>query len=130
MKTLLRERITGTTNTSNAVDVSIPQIKPGQSAYITHLALENDSGESVTVFFGVLSMGTLIKLWAKQTVADSDAVGIQVTLPLLEGDKLTAQVTGSAKSGKVVFAAGGELLDDRPEIVEVVQETTQGTTNA
>jgi hypothetical protein len=120
MRQPLRQRITGTTNTSTAVDVSIPQIKAGQTAYVTHLALQNASGESVDVLFGILNGSTFQQIWAKQTVADGDAIGVLLTFALLEGDKLTARVTGSAKSSTVTFIVSGSLEDQTPEVVEVV----------
>ncbi len=121
MRQLLRERIKSTTNAGNPVDVSLPQIKPGQAAYITHIALTNASGESVTVLFGITSQGDFTQIWPKQTVAQGDAYGAQVTLPLLEGDRLTARVTGTSLSGPVTFAAGGELHDNTPDVVTVTE---------
>ena len=116
----LRERIIGTTNAATAVDISIPQIKPGQSALITHLALANASGEIVDVAFGITSLGVFDQFWAVLSAATGDAIGVHVILKLLEGDKLTARVTGTANHGPVTFIVSGTLSDETPEVVEVV----------
>lgn len=130
MLTPLRSRITGTTNGSTAVEVKLPQIKPGQLARVRHLALSNQSGESVTLRFGLITMGSFTPIWAKQTVADADAFGALVDLILLEGDVLAAEVTGSAKSSTVIFIASGELHTNQPEIVEVIQAPAGANQNA
>lgn len=117
----LRQRITGSTNTSTAVDLALPQVKAGEVWRITHLAIFNESGESVTVKFGLLNGSTFQQIWAKQTVADSDAYGTEVLLLLLEGDKLDAQVTGSADKGKITFIVSGELHVEEPEVIAVTE---------
>ena len=121
MRTPLRIRMFTYTNAATPVNIDTPQIKPGQIARITHLALENESGESVTVKFGVEAYGSFDQLWANATVADSDAIGVMLNVLLLEGDKLRCRVTGAAKSGKITFLASGELEDTSPEVVQVTE---------
>jgi hypothetical protein len=121
MREPLRQRITGSTNTSSAVDVALRQVKPGEVWRVTHLALFNESGESVTLKLGLLQGSTFQQIWAKQTVADADAFGVAVEILLLEGDKLDAQVTGTAKIGKVTFIVSGELHQVGPQLVIVKQ---------
>lgn len=117
----IRSRILGTTNGSNVVNVDLPQIKPGQIARITHAAVENESGESITLKFGVESQGSFDQIYANQTVADSDAFGVMLNFLLLEGDKFRARVQGSSASGKVTFVVSGELIDNQPEVVTVTE---------
>jgi hypothetical protein len=115
----IRERLSGITNAGTTVTLSGQQIKPGQLAHVRHLALANASGESVDAVFGVTSQGTFMAIWAKQTVADADAVGVELEFNLLEGDKPGVQVTGTAKKGNVTFIISGTLSDQVPEVVAV-----------
>ena len=121
MRQPLRQRITGQTNTMNAVDLALEQVKPGEVWRVTHLALHNESGESVKLYFGLLNGSTFQQIWAEQTVADADAYGVMVNFLALEGDKLTARVTGTAKTALVTFIVSGELLAIGPEVVIVEQ---------
>lgn len=126
----IRQRITGSTDGSTAVDITLPQVKADQVWRITHLAFQNASGESVTLAFGLLDGSNFTQIWANQTVADSDGFGTQLNFLLLEGDKLSARVTGSAKTGKVIFSVSGELHSPGPGIIEVVQAPAPGAQNA
>lgn len=122
----LRDRRSATTNAGSAVDVTIPAIKPGQRARVRHLALHNQSGESVKVAFGILEGSTFHQLYAIQTVANGDAFGVLVDIMLLEGDTLDAQVTGTANKSTVTFIVSGELEDQSPVAVLVAADPPPG----
>lgn len=106
----LRIRQTATTNAATAVNVTAQTLLPGTLARIGHLALANRSGESVTVLFGITDIVGFTQFFAKQTVADGDAFGAMVDIFLLEGDQLTAVVTGAANHSTVELYASGELI--------------------
>lgn len=125
MRTLIRERIFGTTNAGSAVIIKGTAIKPGQTALVRHFALHNSSGEAVDALFGIVTIDGFIGVWGSQNAADGAAAGAEVALPLLEGDTPAVQVTGTSKKSTVIFLVGGEVLDNRPEVVEIVQETPQ-----
>lgn len=122
----LRERRVATTNAGTAVDVTIPQIKPGQRARVRHLALHNESGETVTVAFGILEGATFHQVYAIQSVATADAFGVLVDLLLLEGDTLDARVKGTANTAKVTFIVSGVLEDQNAGAVVVVADPPPG----
>ena len=121
MRQPLRQRITGSTNAATAVDITLPQVRSGEVWRVTHLALFNESGESVTLQLGLLDGATFQQIWAKQTVADSDAFGVEVDLLMLEGDKLDARVTGSAKTGKITLVVSGLLHSPGPDAFIIEQ---------
>ena len=121
MRQPLNQRITGATNSGTAVDVALAQVKPGQVWHVTHLALYNQSGESVKVDFGLLNGSVFQQIWAEQTVADADAYGAEVNFLLLEADKLDARVTGAAKIGPVTLIVSGELQQPGPDYVIIEQ---------
>lgn len=123
MRTAIRERVLGTTNAASAVQIASQQIKPGQIARITHLALHNQSGESVTAQFEVDQQGDFTQIWPEETVADGDAYGAHVDILLLEGDRIAARVVGTAKSSTVRFFVSGTLDDGGPELVAVTEVT-------
>jgi len=123
MITPLRYRLRSTTNAATAINVDLPQIKPGQFARISHAAVENESGEAVTLLLGIESQGQFDQIYAKQTVANADAFGVMLNLLLLEADKFRARITGAANSSTVTFIVSGELHDSSPEIVEVVTKS-------
>ena len=114
-------RLGGSTNPFPAVYLPPPQVKPGEVWRVTHLALFNESGESVTLQLGLLDGATFQQIWAKQTVADSDAFGVEVDLLMLEGDKLDARVTGSAKTGKITLVVSGLLHGPGPDAFIIEQ---------
>lgn len=107
----VRTRRTATTNAATAVDVTGDKVMPEQIMHLRHIALANNSGESVTLLFGILTGADFVQILAKQTVATGDAYGTEIDLLLLEGDQLSARVTGAADKGLVELFVSGKLLD-------------------
>lgn len=119
MKIPLRIRQSSTSNAAVAVNILAPAVKPGEIWRVRHAALDNESGESVKVAFGITDIGGLLRIAAIATVATGDAGSIFTDVLLTEGDRLTAQVTGTADKGPVTLFVSGEIL--RPDtVVEVV----------
>lgn len=101
----------GTTNAGTAVLVSAQAMLPGQLAEVKHVALANNSGESVAVTFGIVVQGTFIPIAAKTaTVADADATSLVTDFIVREGEALTAKVLGSAAKSKVTLIASGDFM--------------------
>jgi hypothetical protein len=107
-------RQTAITNAGTAVNVYAPRLRPGQRALVTHLALMNRSGETVTVQFGVTDQVGFQQIWAQQSVSNSDGVGVLLSFLLYENDVLTAVVTGTADKGTVTLIASGEIHNPDP----------------
>lgn len=100
------------TNAATAVNVTAPIVKPGETWLVRGVALDNESGEQITVAFGIISMGQFIRVGALATVASGDAFSATAYLLLREGEELAAQVTGAALSGPVILAASGWICTD------------------
>lgn len=105
---LLNVQQTAITNASTAVNVYSDQVPPGVHWEVSHLALMNRSGESVTCEFGLTDIVGFRQIYAKQTIADGDAFGVNLDLNVLEGEKLTAVVTGTANKSTVTLIASGK----------------------
>lgn len=110
MKTPLIIRETGQTNGATPSNIVAVPIPPGQTWLVRGVALDNESGEQITVAFGILSMGQFTRVGALATVANGDATSGTAWLLLREGEKIAAQVTGAALSGPVTFVASGLIF--------------------
>lgn len=98
----------GTSNASTAADVTAPSIPAETVVEVYNVSLQNASGESVTVEFGITDIVGFRRLCAKATVASADSVLVAVDWFLVEGDKLTARVTGTSNKSVVTMYASGE----------------------
>lgn len=103
----LGERATATTNAGTAVNVDSQKVPPGEVWRLNFAALNNESGENVSLAWAVVRGSQVIKL--KYTAALATAAGdILDPQPLLfEGDLLRAVVTGSANSSLVTLLFTG-----------------------
>ncbi len=115
MRSPLIIRETGSTNAATPANIVTTTIPPGQTWLVRGVALDNESGEQITVAFGVISMGQFTRMGALATVANDDATSGTAYLLLREGEKLAAQVTGAADSGPVLFSASGWIFCDEDE---------------
>jgi hypothetical protein len=68
---------------------------------VQSLSANNQSGESVTVSFSVVTSSEVIQLAPLATVATGDAVGPYLTPLLVEGQKIRATFKGTAMTGPV-----------------------------
>lgn len=106
----LAERKTAITNAGTAVNVTLQAVQPGELWSITDYSLFNESGESVTVIPGFLSMGTFIGFDQTYTVANGAAFGsYYVHKHLQDGEQFCMQVKGAALKGKVTMIVSGTV---------------------
>lgn len=112
MRTPLIIRREASTNAATAVNVTALPLQPGETWLVRGVALDNESGESITVAFGILSMGAFTRVGALATVASGDAFAGTAYLLLREGEQLAAQVIGAALTGPVTMAASGWICTD------------------
>lgn len=118
---MLKFQRAGNTDSSTPVDIVLPAIAPEQCARVRFVALENTSGESVTLQLGIIQLGSFHQIYAKQTVANNDAFGALVDIHLGEGDTFSARVTGASDSGPVQLFVHGAFANLQPE-VEAIEE--------
>lgn len=113
----------GTTTT----DFSSPPIKPGQIGRVRYVALNTtDPTNTITVQLGITRQGTFIQLVVKTNVAKADALGVLVDWILLEGDQITARLTGAGANDQFTFYASGELHEDGDGAVVVALDPPPG----
>lgn len=99
------------TNGATPVNVTALVLQPGETWLVRGVALDNESGEQITVAFGIVSMGAFTRIGALATVATGDAFSATAYILLREGEQLAAQVIGTALSGDVKLTASGWIID-------------------
>ena len=104
-------RRTGSTKTTTPTNIESIQVPAGQLWLIRGVALDNESGEQITVAFGIENGSDFTRISALATVANGDAFSGTAYMLLREGEKLAAQVTGTADSGLVKMSASGWIFD-------------------
>jgi hypothetical protein len=97
----LSARLYGLTNAGTAVTFDTEPVDPGELWEVQSLSANNQSGESVTVSFSVVTSSEVIQLAPLATVATGDAVGPYLTPLLIEGQKIRATFKGTAMTGPV-----------------------------
>lgn len=116
----LIQRITGLTNAGTAVRVRLPRLMPGRLLRVSHLALDNASGEAVKALFVLNDLSGDAGILATDTVANGDGVGHLVDLLVGEETQLDVLVTGTADKGVVTLIVCGELYQPAPVVAVAV----------
>lgn len=116
---ILRQRIVTTSNGATAVKLLSDIVAPGAAWEVNLIAVENNSGESVTVKIYVQAGDDAYQIAPAATVADGDAVNLIPDFYLGEGDQILATVKGTSAKGKVKMLISGapyDLNDSRRNI--------------
>ncbi len=109
---IIIERRVGSTNTTTAALIASDRVGQTEAWILDFAALYNESGESITLQWCIVSRSTVIFISGDITVADGDASST-VDLPtLIEGEQFAARVTGTAKLGKVTLVLSGARLPE------------------
>jgi hypothetical protein len=107
-------RLTGITNGNTPVILSAPAIPPGSKARVRWVAVDNQSGETVSVRFGFVDILGYHHLTITQNAASALGVGVLVDWWLMEGDRLSSHTVGTANKSNITLFAYGELYIDDP----------------
>ena len=128
-----RQQIVATTNAGTLITVETLAVLPERVVRITHCGLLNASGETVTAQLGVQDGESFLPIQPKQTVANNDATAIVDEFLIYEGQRLAAQVTGTADHGPVTLYASGMEFDfdppPEPVAVAVIPQQKKPVTN-
>lgn len=102
-----RQRQDATTNAATSVQINLPVLRPGEVAEVFAFGLNNNSGESLTVRFGISEGADFFQLGPYVTAGTSDAAAILQEIWIFEGQALSVRVVGTADKGPVTFYALG-----------------------
>ena len=120
---LILER-TGATNAGNLVTLLFDRVRPGEFWEVRELDYYNNSGESVSAqFVLVTALGTW-QIRAIDTLSNGTGVGYLFGLLVREGEQIGVQAIGSADIGQFWLRASGWIhTPEREEIIVVAPAT-------
>ena len=107
-----RQRQDATTNAATTVQINLQVLRPGEKVKLFAFGVNNNSGESITVRFGIAEGSDFFQLGPYATAGTSDAAAILDEVWVFEGQSLSVRVVGTADKGPVTFYAMGQVCYD------------------
>jgi len=104
-----RQRQDATTNAATTVQINLLVLRPGEKVKLFAFGLNNNSGESVTIRFGIAEGTDFFQLGAYSTAGNADNAAILHEVWIFEGQSLSVRVVGTADKGPVTFYAMGQV---------------------
>lgn len=126
MRRPLVKQLTATTNAGNAVVVAFERVKHGTFWVVRYYAYTNNSGESVQFDPGIVGLGGFQAFGYQESLGTGQSDFARLYMVIGEDEAIAFQVKGSANKGEVAFRISGEVFDDTPEIVAVLQPPPAG----